>query len=128
MIEPRRFCGKQPLKSLKSYDLLQAGHFASNLLKAVFHKFYLVHSWILFPKWQKQSLHGCSTKRLFLKILKSPQENICAGVYMQALRPAILKKDTSAQIYPINFALKAISLQIAFWTELLLICLPKSCF
>ena len=26
-------------------------HIISNFLKAVFHKFYLLHSWILWPKW-----------------------------------------------------------------------------
>ena len=36
---PSKICGRQPLKNLMGYDLL----------KAVFHKFYLVHSWILCP-------------------------------------------------------------------------------
>ena len=39
-----KICGRQPLKNLKWHDLL-----SSNFLKAVFHKFYLVHSWILCP-------------------------------------------------------------------------------
>ena len=30
---------------------LPADYITSNFLKAVFHKFYLVHSWILCPKW-----------------------------------------------------------------------------
>ena len=34
---PSKICGRQPLKNLMGYGLL----------KAVFHKFYLVHSWIL---------------------------------------------------------------------------------
>ena len=37
-------CGRQPLKTLKVYGLLEADHTFSNLLKVVFHKFYLVHS------------------------------------------------------------------------------------
>ena len=36
---PSKVCGRQPLKNLKGYGLLP-----SNFLKAVFHKFYLVHS------------------------------------------------------------------------------------
>ena len=39
---PSKICGWQPLKNLKWYT--------SNILKAVFHKFYLVHSWIRWPK------------------------------------------------------------------------------
>ena len=40
---PSKICGRQTLKSLKGYGLL----IHSNFLKAVFHKFYLSHSWIL---------------------------------------------------------------------------------
>ena len=40
---PSDICGRQPLKNLKSRPY----HF--RFLKAVFHKFYLVHSWILCP-------------------------------------------------------------------------------
>ena len=39
-----KFCGRQPLKNFRGYGLLW------NFLKAVFHKIYLVHSWILCPK------------------------------------------------------------------------------
>ena len=46
---PRKTCGRQPLKNLKGYGLVQADHTPSNFLKAVFHKFYSVHSWILCP-------------------------------------------------------------------------------
>ena len=35
-----KICGRQPLKNLKRYGML----IPSNLLKAVFSKFYLVHS------------------------------------------------------------------------------------
>ena len=41
---PSKICGRQPLKNLKGYDLLKADHAHSIFLKAVFHKFYLVHS------------------------------------------------------------------------------------
>ena len=37
-------CGRQPLNNLKGYGLRKAGHTASNGLKAVVQKFYLVHS------------------------------------------------------------------------------------
>ena len=40
--EPSKTCGRQPLKNLKGYGLLD--HIPSNFLKAAFHKFYLVHS------------------------------------------------------------------------------------
>ena len=43
-------CGRQPLKNLKEYGLPKADHTPSYFLKVVFHKFYLVHSWILRPK------------------------------------------------------------------------------
>ena len=37
-----KFCGRQPLKNLNY-------HITWNFLKAVFHKFHLVHSWIIYP-------------------------------------------------------------------------------
>ena len=43
---PCKICGRQPLKTLKGYDLL-ADHIPSNIFNAAFHKFYLVHSWVL---------------------------------------------------------------------------------
>ena len=48
MYGPSKICGRQPLKNLKRWST-QADHSPSNFLKAVFHKFYLVHSWILCP-------------------------------------------------------------------------------
>ena len=43
-------CGRQPLKKLKWYGVMrQTSNITSNFLKVVFHKFYLVHSWILCP-------------------------------------------------------------------------------
>ena len=47
---PTKICGRQPLKLLKGYGLFKQTislHIPSNFLKAVSHKFYLVHSWIL---------------------------------------------------------------------------------
>ena len=44
---PSKLCGKQPLKNLKWHGLPKQ----SNCLKTVFHKFYLVHSWIPWPIW-----------------------------------------------------------------------------
>ena len=44
---PSKICGRQPLKKLNGYGLLKVDHTPSSFLKAVFHKFYLVHSWIL---------------------------------------------------------------------------------
>lgn len=41
---PSQYCGKQHLKYLKWYGLL----ITSDLLKAIFHKFYLVGSWMLY--------------------------------------------------------------------------------
>ena len=50
---PNKFCGRQPLKNLKWYGLLEADNKVDNtpsyFWKAVFQKFYLVHSWILCP-------------------------------------------------------------------------------
>ena len=41
---PNKNCGRQSLKNLKRYGLTKADHTPSNFLKAVLHKFYLVHS------------------------------------------------------------------------------------
>ena len=41
---PNKICGRQPLKHLKGYGLPKADHTSSIFLKAVFAKFYLVHS------------------------------------------------------------------------------------
>ena len=41
---PSKICGRQPLKHLKGYGMPKAEHTHSIVLKAVFHKFYLVHS------------------------------------------------------------------------------------
>ena len=41
--EPSKICERQPLENLKGYGLHKAYHTPSNFLKAVFHKFCLVH-------------------------------------------------------------------------------------
>ena len=46
---PSKICGRQSLKTLKEYGLLEANHTSSKCLKVVFHRVYLVHSWILCP-------------------------------------------------------------------------------
>ena len=48
---PSKICGRQPLKKLNEYGLLLADRNPWLFLKAVFHKFYLVHSWILWLKY-----------------------------------------------------------------------------
>ena len=54
---PSTIYGRQPLKKLKRYGLLQAEHTPPNFLKAIFHKFYLNNSWILCPKCGSGSLN-----------------------------------------------------------------------
>ena len=48
-----KICGRQPLKNLK-YGLSKQINITSGFLKAVFHKFHLVHSWILCPIYLSQ--------------------------------------------------------------------------
>ena len=59
---PSTICGRQPSKNLKGYGLLYVDHTPSNLLKAVFHKFYLVHSWILCPIYFLNSIYWKETE------------------------------------------------------------------
>ena len=44
---PSKICGRQPLKNSKGYGLRKADYTPLNFFKAVFRKFYLVHSWKL---------------------------------------------------------------------------------
>ena len=48
---PNKICGRQPLKNLKWYGLLRQT--ISDMLCSgrLYHKFYLVHSWIPWPIW-----------------------------------------------------------------------------
>ena len=59
-----KICRRQPLKNLKRYGLPKADCTPSIFLKPVFHKFYLVHSWILYPvlsiKGWENSVFPCS--------------------------------------------------------------------
>ena len=41
---PSKICGRQVLKNLKGYGMLETDYTSSNVLNAVLHKFYLVHS------------------------------------------------------------------------------------
>ena len=41
---PSKICERQPLNSFKGYGLPKADDVPSNFVKAVFHKFYLLHS------------------------------------------------------------------------------------
>ena len=95
--ESSKICGRQSLKNLKGYGLLQAGHTPSNVLKAWFHKFYLVHSWILCPK----SGFKTETKRFpkneqFLMHKMSTQQNFLNGKFsispVRSLRKEVKKK------------------------------------
>ena len=53
-------CGRQSLKKFKRADHV------SNFLKAVFLKFYLVHSWILCPIWTPFLFQVCTSFFFFL--------------------------------------------------------------
>ena len=46
---------RQSLKDLKGYCLPKADHIPSNFLK-VFHKIYLVHSWIFCLDWRYEKM------------------------------------------------------------------------
>ena len=46
---PSKICGWQLLKNLKRFGLPKQNYIISYFLKAVFHKFYLVRSWIPLP-------------------------------------------------------------------------------
>ena len=55
---PSKICGKQPLKKLNWYGLLRQSIPLQIFLKAVFHKFYLVHSLILCLEYSIIKLRG----------------------------------------------------------------------
>ena len=42
--EPSKICGRQHLKDLKVYGLPKQTIYSFKFLRAVFHKFYLIHS------------------------------------------------------------------------------------
>ena len=56
---PSNICGRQPFKNLKDYGLLETDY------TSVFHKFYLVHFWILCPKsWLKTEPNSYKLKNI----------------------------------------------------------------
>ena len=57
---------KTTFKNFEGIWSAKADHIPSNFLKVVFHKYYLVHSWILCPIWSKR-LHP--KKRKHSKII-----------------------------------------------------------
>ena len=62
---PSKICGREPLKNLRRYCVFQQT--LQIFLKAVFNKFYLVHSWILCPiypqrLWITSSFHPVNLK------------------------------------------------------------------
>ena len=54
---------KTAFKKSEVLRATSADHITSNFLKAVFHKFYLVHSWILWLIWKKGGKLGLSFQR-----------------------------------------------------------------
>ena len=62
-------CGIQLLKNLKRYDLLNGTYHFKFFIKAVFHKFYLVHSWILCYKfsWANHSPNSWVILKIWLQ-------------------------------------------------------------
>ena len=67
---PSKICGRQPLKNLKGYGLPKVNHTSSHFLKAVFRKFYLVHSWILCHKWYLKMSHSDVVNLLILQVVE----------------------------------------------------------
>ena len=76
---PSKICGKQPLKKLKEYGLPKQTIPLQTFSKAVFHKFYLVHSWILCPNcrysWPNTSKKAASNSSFFGYLLECQKLN-----------------------------------------------------
>ena len=68
--EPSKISGRQPSKNLKWYGL--PDHITLNVLKAVFHKFYLVHSWISWPESSAKT-SVCSLVKNIISWLRKPR-------------------------------------------------------
>ena len=84
---PSKICGRQPLKNLKEYGLPRAGHTPSNYSKAVFHKVYLVHSWIVCVTYAKESnykLPGPLSWKVFMPPV-SPSQNYKSNKSQEAI-------------------------------------------
>ena len=56
----------------------QANHIISHFLKAVFHKFYLVHSWIPWPIYIKRALVSLIKFTKFWKTKCTPEAILCS--------------------------------------------------
>ena len=106
---PSEICGRQPLKNLS--------HIPSNLLKAVFHKFYLVHSWIHCNKWH-HFIYMCVSQT------KSSRTQVEHVSYMKTLRTTVrllsleqlLSESTSKmKKFIINLQKKKIKLYFQAW-------------
>ena len=64
----------------------------SNFFKAVFHKFYLVHSWILCPIWNSALLFLCVVFVLVIKWLGGWFEINCPSSFLKILKFQIFQK------------------------------------
>ena len=49
-------------------------HVILYILKAVFHKFYFVHSWVFWP------IYNANARKIRLPYMSLAQEDICVGV------------------------------------------------
>ena len=66
-----KICGKQPLKNLKGRGLPTADHTPSKFLKVVFHKFYLVLSWIHYLMFEMELTDMLAERKEGLKNMDS---------------------------------------------------------
>ena len=83
---PSEICGKQPLKNMKWYGLLRLTFLSADFLKAVFHKFYFVHFWILCPIYTSLlTLNFFSSNLVELRILWSFFFSGCLYTALQEL-------------------------------------------
>ena len=73
---PNKICGRQPLK-IWSYMIFEADHITSIFLKGVFHKFYLVHSWILCPIFSLGFLKAYQYQYFLISLQQQPPEVFC---------------------------------------------------
>ena len=74
---PSKICGRQPFKKFEVLWSASADHITSDFLKAVFHKFYLVYSWIHWPK---------NNSNLYFHLDKIPASFISISPFIAILR------------------------------------------
>ena len=76
---PSIICGRQPLKNLKWHGPPKQTISPQIFLKAVFHKFYLVHSRISWPKYTVETLYrGHAIQRtLFTLFAQTGRMTVC---------------------------------------------------